>query len=347
MKLKCWEGYERDEFLAPFTRATGLPISASTLISDGTTAHSIANGESTPDVLNINNAWVRDFLDQRGLIHRLSGELADAMSAISNSERGRRVQQWCHNSAGDCIGVAQRFGSFNLVVNTQKISRAAAEQEGFALAQDVALKKRYGILLFDDFNLMHLCIAAGHNPFKQLDAAALNDVEQTARQWLNHAALVTDDPAQLNQSLADGSIDFYLSGGVYTASLLRRDGLLQFRGITPATGPIDGKGAIAFYEINSILKSTDLLHQCEQFLQYLLSADASERIAMTPATCNPLVQMSDPAILARFDRRQLEVIQWAGLEQEIARCADYQMMPSRADVLAIWRHCFVFSRFGD
>jgi spermidine/putrescine transport system substrate-binding protein len=337
MKLQCWEGYERAEFLAPFEQASGVEVDATTLISDGATAHTIASGDSAPDLLNINNAWVRDFLDRHGLIHHLPDQFAQAMSVLDHSQIGRRVQSWCHDTAGNCIGVAQRFGSFNLVVNTQKISRSTAENQGFALAQDRSLTKRFGVLLFDDFNLFHLCIAAGHNPFIVLDSAALHDVEQTARLWIERAALVTDDPLQLNRSIADGAIDFYLSGGVYTASPLRRDGLLHVRGITPASGPIDGKGAIAFYEINSILKSSTLHAQALQFLQYLLSADACERIAMTPNTCNPLVQMVDPSIMARFDRQAIEVMQWPGLDEEIARSADYQLMPSRTQVLEIWR----------
>jgi len=339
VKLQCWDGYDCAEFLDPFTRAHGTAVEASTLISDGATAVAIAERKIYPDVLNTNNAWVRDFLHDRRLISPLSSRFADAALANSHSDTDRRVQQWCLDTCGDCIGVAQRFGSFNLVVNTRKISRSMAEQQGFALAQDQSLKNRFGILLFDDFNLFHLCIAAGHNPFSHLDAAALASVEQMAQLWLDRAALVTDDPRQLNLALADEHIDFYLSGGVYTASPLRRDGLTHIRGITPASGPMDGSGAIAFYEITSILQSSTLHTQAEQFLQYLLSPDACERIAMTPNTCNPLVQMFDPSILTRFDRHQLETIQWDGLEEEIARCVDYQLMPARSEVLMIWQRC--------
>lgn len=338
LQLRCWEGYERAEFLAPFSARHGVPVQARTLIADGDSAVAIARGDDAPDVLNINNAWVRDYLAPRGAIATLDRDFSDAMrSFAAGAPSVERMRRWCFDASDNCIGVAQRYGTFNLVVNTRKISRATAERQGFALAQDAALKKRFGILQFDDFNLFHLCIAAGHNPFVELDEAALVDVQACAQMWFRNAAVVCDDHMRLNRLLLAGDIDFYLSGGVYTVSPLRRDGHLHMRGITPLHGPIAGRGAIAFYEINSVLRRSRAAGRL--FLRYLLSADAAERIAMTPNTCNPLMQMHDPTVMKSFDRQQLDVIQWDGLDEEIARCADYQLMPSRAQVLQLWHHC--------
>lgn len=347
LQLRCWEGYERAEFLAAFTQASGVQVSARTLIADGESAIAIARGDDLPDVLNINNAWVRDYLEPRGAIATLDQDLADAMRAAGQRAGDPalvdRLRHWCFSRQGECIGVAQRYGAFNLVVNTRTISRASAEQQGFALADDAALKKRYGILLFDDFNLFHLCIAAGHNPFASLSVAALSDVETTAQRWLRNCAVVTDSHLQLNQMMLDGAIDFYISGGVYTASPLRRDGHLHIRGITPLNGPIEGSGAIAFCEINCVLQRAGAQRQGQDFLRYLLSRNVCRQIAMTPNTCNPLLQMQDPAVLSLFDRQQLDVIQWDGLDEEIARCADYQLMPNRSEVLQIWHRCLLNS----
>ena len=44
-------------------------------------------------------------------------------------------------------------------------------------------------------------------------------------------------------------------------------------------------------------------------------------------TANPVAQMGTPEVFERFTARELEAIPWDGLEEDIARCADYDLMP--------------------
>ena len=43
--------------------------------------------------------------------------------------------------------------------------------------------------------------------------------------------------------------------------------------------------------------------------------------------------MGMPEVFERFTARELEAIQWDGLEEDIARCADYDLMPDHAALL--------------
>ena len=81
-------------------------------------------------------------------------------SAVSTA--GRATAQ------GTLIGICQRFGPFNLVVNAHRIDRASAEDQGFELANE-RVPRPYGILLYEDFNLFHVCIGAGLDPFSSLE----------------------------------------------------------------------------------------------------------------------------------------------------------------------------------
>ena len=62
--------------------------------------------------------------------------------------------------------MAQRFGPYSFVVNTDKISRATAEDQGWDLWNDAGNAGRYGILESDDWNVFNIFVIAGIDPFK-------------------------------------------------------------------------------------------------------------------------------------------------------------------------------------
>lgn len=336
LRILCWEGYDNPAILEPFAAPRRIDTHAETLLSDWDTATRLAAGEAARwDILNINNAYVAKYLYPRGLIRALDpGRFArdtDMLPAFS------RLYRWARAATGAQVGICQRFGPFNLVVNTNRISLSSAEDQGFALANDAANDGRFGLLYYEDFNLFHMCIGAGIDPFAHLDEAAEEAFARTARGWLNAAKLVSDDHHALNRALVAGGIDFYLSGGIFTASPARLAGHHQVRAVTPRTGPIGGRGGIVFAEITSVLEHAGTSAHAEDFLEYLLTPEAAARIACAPGTCNPVAQMGNEAVRAAFTAEQLDAIQWDTLEEDVARCADYDIMPNHDRLLALLR----------
>ena len=246
IQLLCWEGYESPRILEPFEHRRSTRVHADTLLSDAGTASDLLAGRVTCDVLNINNAWIRGSLHPAGLVRSL-----DPARFEPHFERMLaqfdHLYAWARDADGTLIGVCQRFGPFNLVVNTNRIDRASAEDLGFDLANE-RTPRPYGILLYEDFNLFHVCIGSGLDPFSRLNEDEKARFDATARRWFRDAAIVTDDHFELNRALVDGTIDLYLSGGVYTASPARLAGHREVRAVTPRSGPIpdragDGDGA--------------------------------------------------------------------------------------------------------
>ncbi len=335
LRILCWEGYDDPAVLDPFAAERRIETHAETLLSDWDAARRLAAGDAAHwDILNINNAYVAKYLHPRGLIRELDPKRfrsGDPLPAFGGLDR------WARSATGARLGICQRFGPFNLVVNTDRIDLGSAEDQGFALADDPASEGRFGLLYYEDFNLFHMCIGAGIDPFAHLDEDAEAAFAQTARRWLDAAKLVSDDHHALNRALIAGDIDFYLSGGIFTASPARLAGHRQLRAVTPRTGPIGGRGGIVFAEITSVLEHPGTSAHAEAFLDYLLSPEAAKRIAFTPGTCNPVAQMGNEAVRASFTAEQLDAIQWDTLEEEIARCADYDIMPNHDTLLALLR----------
>ena len=293
IQLLCWEGYDSPRVLGPFERRRSTRVRARTLLSDAGTADDLLAGRTTCHVLNINNAWIRGSLHRAGLVRTL-----DPARFEPHFERMlpqfRRLYAWARDAEGEAlIGICQRFGPFNLVANTNRIDRASAEDQGFELANERA-PRPYGILLYEDFNLFHVCIGAGLDPFASLGEDEMARFEDTARRWFRGAAVVTDDHFELNRALVDGAIDFYLSGGIYTASPARLGGHLEVRAITPRSGPIGGRGGIVFTEITSVLESAPHTGEAEDFLEYLLEPETAFRAALVERTANPVAQMGCP-----------------------------------------------------
>ena len=331
IRLLCWEGYESPRVLMPFERRSSTRVDARTLLSDAGTAEDLLTGRATCDVLNINNAYIRRSLHPAGLVRALDPERFEPFFDRMLPEF-TRLYAWARDSEGALIGICQRFGPFNLVVNTNRIDRASAEDQGFELANERA-PRPYGILLYDDFNLFHICIGAGLDPFSPLSEDEEARFDATAQRWFRGATVVTDDHFELNRALVDGTIDFYLSGGIYTASPARLAGHLEVHAVTPRSGPIGGRGGIVFTEITSVLESAPRSGEAEDFLEYLLEPETARRVALAERTANPVAQMGMPEVFDRFTARELEAIQWDDLEEDIARCADYDLMPNHATLL--------------
>ena len=333
--LLCWEGYESSRVLEPFERRRSTRVRARTLLSDAGTAADLLAGRTSCAVLNINNAWVRGSLHPAGLVRALDPERFEPHFARMHPAFDR-LYAWARSDDGALIGICQRFGPFNLVVNTHRVDRASAEDQGFELANE-RTPRPYGILLYEDFNLFHVCIGAGLDPFSPLNEDERAHFEATARRWFSGATVVTDDHFELNRALVDGAIDFYLSGGIYTASPARLAGRGEVRAVTPRSGPIQGRGGIVFTEITSVLEAAPRTGEAEDFLEYLLEPETARRVALAERTANPVAQMGVPEVFERFAARELDAIQWDSLEEDIARCADYDLMPDHAGLLSLLR----------
>ena len=336
LNILCWEGYNSDEVLDPFRRLTGAKVSAESGTSDPDMINKLRAGEvNVWDVINVNQPWARDQMYPQGLIKPLDRDKFEPYFERM-MDAFKPPYKWALSSDGkDLIGMVQRFGPFNFVVNTDKVSRATAEDEGFDLFNETSNAGKYGILTYDNWNIYHMCLGAGVDPFKKHSDAEIAAFETVARRWFKGAKLLTDDLVQMNLALINGEIDFYCTGGTYTASPARLDGATNIRGITPKNGPIGGKGGIVWVEVTSVVNNPQGSPLAEHFLHYVQEPEACHAVAFAEGTYNPVAQMANAKVFERFTAQELDAIQWDSLEEELANSVDYQINPDydRMDVI--------------
>jgi spermidine/putrescine transport system substrate-binding protein len=76
--------------------------------------------------------------------------------------------RWAMSEDGkQLLGMAQRFGPYSFVVNTDKIARKTAEKQGWDLFSDPKLAGRYGVQESEDWNVFDIFLVAGINPFEK------------------------------------------------------------------------------------------------------------------------------------------------------------------------------------
>ena len=336
LNILCWEGYNSDEVLDPFRKSTGAKVQAESGTSDPDMINKLRAGEiNVWDVINVNQPWAREQMYPEGLIKALPRDKFEPYME-SMMEAFKPPYQWALSHDGkDLIGMTQRFGPFNFVVNTDKISRETAEDEGFDLFNEASNAGKYGILTYDNWNIYHMCIGAGVDPFKKHTDAEISAFEETARKWFKGAKLLTDDLVQMNLALINGEIDLYCTGGTYTASPARFDGATNVRGITPARGPMGGKGGIVWVEVTSVVNNPQGSPLAEEFLHYVQQPDVCHAVAFAEGTYNPVTQMADSKVFSQFTKEELDAIQWDTLEDELSRAVDYNINPDydRMDVI--------------
>ncbi|MBI1774116.1 MAG: extracellular solute-binding protein [Proteobacteria bacterium] len=327
LRLLCWEGYDRPEILDPFIRSHGAKVVAETLLADYDAALRIVRSPRRWDIVNLNSPFARDLLHPQGLVRPLERTRFDPFFADMLPWLGPCYRSAYSRDGAALLGVCQRFGPLNFVINADRTSPATAADQGFDLANDPTNAGRYGILSYDDFNVFHIAIGAGLDPFVRLTEAELTAFAATARRWFAAAALVSNEHSMLNRALVAGEIDFYISGGVYTASPARLAGHGNVRAVTPMRGPIGGKGGIIFLEVTSVLEQAATPVLAADFLAYLMQPETAVRAALSAGACNPVTQLSDPTVFGAFTADQLKAMQWDDLQEQVARCAEYALAP--------------------
>src|SRR4249920_1966515 len=137
MNILCWEGYNSAQVLDPFRTKTGATVKAESLTNDPTMINRLRAGETNVwDLINVNNPWARKVMLPEKLIKPLDRATFEPffdkmMPAFKPPYR------WAMSDDGkELIGMAQRFGPYSFVVNTDKISRPTAEDQGWNLWND-------------------------------------------------------------------------------------------------------------------------------------------------------------------------------------------------------------------
>ena len=335
LNILCWEGYNSAQVLDPFRTEKGATVKAESLTNDPTMINRLRAGETNVwDLINVNNPWARKVMFSEKLIAPLDRArfepFFDKMMPAFKAP-----YKWAMDESGaELLGMAQRFGPYSYVVNTDKISRATAEDQGWNLWNDAANAGKYGILESDDWNVFNICLIAGFDPFKVHSDEEVAKFKETAERVFKGAKVV-GDIATMNQALISGEIDFHMTGGTYSASPARADGNPNIRGITPKSGPMNGKGGVAWIEITSTVNNPQLSPLAADFLEFVQSPKMSHTVAFAEGTFNPVSQMGNPECFALFTKEELDAIQWDSLDEEMARCVEYDIVPDYDKLLDI------------
>jgi spermidine/putrescine transport system substrate-binding protein len=336
LNILCWEGYNSAQVLDPFREQHGATVKAESLTNDPTMINRLRAGETNVwDLINVNNPWARKIMFPEGLIVELDRARFEPFFEKMMPEF-HPPYPWAMDESGEhLIGMAQRFGPYSFVVDTDKISRETAEDQGWDLWNDPANDGKYGIQESDDWNVFDLCCIAGFDPFREHTDDEVAKYTEVANRVFKGAKLVAN-LANLNQALVSGEIDFYLTGGTYSCSPARADGFLNIRGITPLKGPMqDGKGGIAWIEITSAVNNPQLSPLATEFLAYVQDPVVSHVVAFAEGTFNPVTQMGNPECFKLFTKEELDAIQWDSLEEEMARSVEYDIVPDYDRLLDI------------
>jgi spermidine/putrescine transport system substrate-binding protein len=334
LNILCWEGYNTEDVLGPFRKAfRGVKVKAESATDDPSMINKLRAGETKIwDLINLNQCWAGGQMLPEKLIiplnrPRFEPYMERMLKWFYDKKNG--ITPFALSADGkDLIGLVQRFGPFSFVVNTKKISRATAEDQGLPLFLDPKMKKRYGVLAYDNWNVIHLCITAGFDPFRKHTPAEVEAFRKTAKQIFSGAKMISADLVQLNQALVNGEIDAYFTGGTYTASTARHEGFGEVRGISPRRGPMSGgRGAMQWFELTSLVNNPNLSPRALDFLEFVQRPEICKAVAFAEGTFNPVSQMAQPEVLAKFGKKDLDALQWDSLEEEMSRSVDYQIIP--------------------
>lgn len=328
LALLTWDAYADPRLLNLWREQTGGSIRYEIHVSDPTSVNRLRAGETSVwDFINLNNPWARKQLWPGGLIRDLPRDrfepLFDAMF-----DKFSPPYHWAMSEDGEhLLGVVQRFETFDFVVNSDVISPRLAGDEGWDIFNNPDFKDRYGILAYEDWNVMDICMGAGVHPFRDKSEDDFEAFERTARLWIQNAKMITTDFSQLNLAIINGEIDAYFTGGTYSITSARMEGINNLYAVAPKSGPADGKGSINWIELNSAVNNPDLSPDTFDYLEWITQPEPAYLIANGNGNLQPVSQMAQPEVLAKFSKEQLSALQWDEFEERIANAVEYDVIP--------------------
>ena len=337
INLFVWNGYDADAVLNPFRKRYNCTVNVELLTSDPDAIMKLKAGATRQfNILVLNNCWSRDMYKDK-LIKPLDIETYKPFFE-TYPPRYHWPFKWAMADDGNLLGMPQRYGPFNFVVNTKKISKKTAEQEGWNLFLDPKNKGRWALLNWDNWVLYQMCQSAGVYPFRKHTEEEMKKVEKAAYTWFKHAKFVTESEVEANNALINGEIDWYCCGGNYTASPPRREGRLEVAAITPRHGPMEcGGGGICWMELTNIVNNPKPCPLADDFLAYMQEPEVAYLIAMADSTHNPVANMNHPKVFSKFTKNDLLSIQWDDLPDDLKHCDDYAENPDYHKMMRFYR----------
>jgi len=243
LNLHSWEGYTEEPVLDPFRRQTGASVNAQMLISDPAAVNNLrGGGTNTWDVINLNNAWQRKQLYPEGLIRPLNKEKFAPLYDM-NVSGFEWPYHWALDTSGEhLLGMIQRYGPSAMAINSNSINPKTIESGGYMEMIEGAAGQ-YGILDYENWVIMHTCMAAGFSPFRKHTDAEMATYEALIFKLFENAKKVSDDQAALARDMITGEIIGTFPGSVYTVSAARLEGETQIVNVVPEEGPEETKTA--------------------------------------------------------------------------------------------------------
>lgn len=224
----------------------------------------------------------------------------------------------------DLLGMAQRFGPYSFVVNTDKVSRDGG-RAGLLFA-DPALAGEYGILESDDWNVFGIFMVAGINPFKEHTDAEMKLFSETAEKVFKGAKMV-GDIASLNQALVSGEIDLHLTGGTYSVSPARADGYLNLRAVTLKWADRWQGRDFAVDRNHLDRQQSRPFAACHRVPEICAGTEVAHTVAFAEGTFNPVSQMGNKKCFDLFTKDELKLFSGIALRKKMACLAEYDIVP--------------------
>jgi spermidine/putrescine transport system substrate-binding protein len=337
LNLLTWDAYADPRLNELWQQQTQGSLKPEIHISDPQSVNRLRAGETKNfDFLNVNDPWARPYLWPDKLIVELPKERFEPLY-LQMKPKFHPPFKRCYSLDGEhLLGVVQRFETFDFVVNTDVISVDTAEKEGWSLFSNPDFAQRFGILAYDDWNVIDICMGAGVHPFKDKTEADIAKFTETANLWVKNAKMITTDFVQLNLGLLNGDIDLYFTGGTYSIAGARAEGNNNLYAITPLSGPADGKGGVNWIELNSAINNPNLHPRIFDFLEFITTPDAAYIVGSGNGNLQPVSQMQQEAVLAKFSTDELNAMQYDTLDHRIANAVEFDVVPQYDQLLDIY-----------
>ncbi|MGD9507313.1 MAG: spermidine/putrescine ABC transporter substrate-binding protein [Geminicoccaceae bacterium] len=337
LNLLTWDAYADPRLNELWQQQTQGSLKPEIHISDPQSVNRLRAGETRNfDFLNVNDPWARPYLWPEKLIVELPKDRFEPLY-MQMKPKFHPPFKRCYSEDGEhLLGVVQRFETFDFVVNTDVISVDTAEKEGWSLFSNPDFAQRFGILAYDDWNVIDICMGAGVHPFRDKGDAEIARFTETANLWVNNAKMITTDFVQLNLGLLNGDIDLYFTGGTYSIAGARTEGNNNLYAITPLSGPADGKGGVNWIELNSAINNPNLHPRIFDFLEFITTPDAAYIVGSGNGNLQPVSQMQQEAVLAKFSKDELNAMQYDTLDHRIANAVEFDVVPQYDQLLDIY-----------
>jgi len=322
LNLLCWTGYEEDPIVKGFEEKYGVKVNYK-IAPTSTEMYAILETaeEGEWDVCTPDTPWISKMV---------ASDMLQPLDMTKYPEVNDFFEKWKNFEEvkvdGEQYGIVSHWGYYSIIYNTDYLT--AEECSTMDILWDEKVQGKVAVYDWYLPNMNMLSIMLGNDKPAEVDEAGFEEIKQTLFSMKGQESAICATPADVIQSMANGS-SWVGIAGEWLQMTLASEGY-------PIDIQVPETGAMSWAECISICNGAKNQEAAEAFVKYIISPEAQAKLAWADCYHAPVPNKKAADFLTDEQKEMLKVFDEEYEEYILSHLVDRQIPADEAKWEGVW-----------